>query len=187
MILTLVGPCDFDQLGPGLCQLRTTFASGLYWGLFVKPLREYACTLSLKLPQFCCLGSHSFRSYSLWSPYFAANKNYFVWPSPLEVVSICNLPMSKLTLVWLHFLQYLMICICVFLFAFENLSWTVCRISCLGRSVVCTHFADGPIRLATTEGWIYNYISDFSFLDCSSQFLIHCISDSPFHFELSYY
>ena len=41
MMLTFSNPCDFIQLKLGLCS-------------FPKPLHEYACVLSLKLPQFCC-------------------------------------------------------------------------------------------------------------------------------------
>ena len=47
---------NFSQLRLGLCWL-------------LKPPHEYAHTLSLKLPQFCCSGRHSFGEDSPYSPY----------------------------------------------------------------------------------------------------------------------
>lgn len=47
MILTFSDPHDFSPLKLGLCGPP-------------KPLHEYAYTLSLKIPQFCCSGRHCF-------------------------------------------------------------------------------------------------------------------------------
>ena len=38
----------------------------------LKPLHEYGCTLSLKLSQFCCLGSHYFGKDPWCSPFLLA-------------------------------------------------------------------------------------------------------------------
>ena len=61
-MLTFSDPQSFNQLKPGLC-------------LLPKPFHEYAYTLSLKLPQFCCLGRHCFGKRSLCSPYLLQELN----------------------------------------------------------------------------------------------------------------
>ena len=72
-MLTFSDPCDFNQLKLGLCGLP-------------KPLREHACTLSLKLPQFS--GRHCFGKDPWCSPYL------------LQVIN----PSSSHSLAWLHLL-----------------------------------------------------------------------------------
>ena len=56
MVLTTSDTPNFSQLRLGLCWL-------------LKPPHEYAHTISLKLPQFCCSGRHSFGEDSPYSPY----------------------------------------------------------------------------------------------------------------------
>ena len=56
MMLAFSDPHDFNQLKLGLC-------------LPPKPLHEYACTLRLKLPQFCYLGRYCFGRDPWESPY----------------------------------------------------------------------------------------------------------------------
>ena len=47
-----------------------------------KPLREYACTLSLKLPQFCSLGRQCFGENPWCSPYLLQVINPSFSPTP---------------------------------------------------------------------------------------------------------
>ena len=63
MILTL---SDFNQLKLGLVDLGPNSVMN---SLLIKLVHEYACILSLKLPQFCCSGRHSFEKDPLCSPY----------------------------------------------------------------------------------------------------------------------
>ena len=66
MMLTFSDARDFNQLKVGLCQSSPQFYAELY---YTQALHEYACALSLKLPQFSCSGRHCFGKDPQCSPY----------------------------------------------------------------------------------------------------------------------
>ena len=73
MVLTSSDTPDFSRLRLGLCWL-------------LKPPHEYVHTLSLKLPQFCCFGRHSFGEDSpLFSLPVASHKSFLLPP----LASLC--------------------------------------------------------------------------------------------------
>ena len=73
MLLTFSDPHDFNQLKLGLCPPP-------------KPLHEYACALSLNLPQFCSFWRHCFGEDPQYSSYLLKiiNLSFYQslgWPS----------------------------------------------------------------------------------------------------------
>lgn len=75
-MLTFTNPLDFNQLKPGLCQHLPQFyaefsCSSPFRNMHIppQPLPGNACILSLKLPYFCCSGSHCDRKGPWCSPY----------------------------------------------------------------------------------------------------------------------
>ena len=84
-VLTSALPRDFNQPEPGLCQPCPN--SRLHSPL-LKPLHEHVCTLSLKFPQFCCLGKHCFGNDPCCSPYLLQVINTSVfWLQTQQVVN----------------------------------------------------------------------------------------------------
>ena len=63
MMLTLLTSVNQDLDSVDLC------SNSMLNSPLLKPLHEYTCTLSLKLPQFCCLGTHCFGKDPQCSPH----------------------------------------------------------------------------------------------------------------------